>query len=148
MTKDAPTPEDIPEAWQQFPARWRKALLARADGCSVEEAGAHAGVTRRTIYMWRKADAEFKAAWDEATDAGVDELEAILDACAKKSKNDPRYQTSLIFSLKNRRPTQWRDAHDLRHSGQVSVVASLAEMTPEELARLEQATGDDTEAGQ
>lgn len=39
--------------------------------------------------------------------------------------------TAAIFWLKNRRPEEWRDKHDLEHSGQIK----MAEMSDEEIQR-------------
>lgn len=44
-------------------------------GLSITGAAIHADIPRRTVYDWRDADAEFRAAWDEALEYGSDRLE-------------------------------------------------------------------------
>ena len=128
-----------------FDAVKRRALEAVATGGLYEEAAQAAGVTRQTLYNWRQADPAFAAAWKIALDAGTDEIEAVLHACTKLAKGDPRYQTSLIFALENRRPESWKDVWDHRLSGQVGILAQVAGMDEATLRRLAHATDDDPE---
>ena len=44
--------------------------------------------------------------------------------------------TAQIFWLKNRRPMQWRDKHDMELSGEVKAVNPYAGLTTEELRKL------------
>jgi len=44
--------------------------------------GDHMVVNRITMYAWRQDDPEFRDAWDEAYDAGTDELEEIAEKFA------------------------------------------------------------------
>lgn len=50
-------------------------LDALATGMSVSESANSAGVGLRTVYTWRKEDAEFAKDWAEAYAEGVDALE-------------------------------------------------------------------------
>jgi hypothetical protein len=88
-------------------------------GASVGDAAKGAGVCRKTAYNRRAEDPAFAAAWDDAVEVGTDRAETVLAECALKARTDPKYQTSLIFLLKNRRPHVWRDVHDLRHTGSI-----------------------------
>jgi AcrR family transcriptional regulator len=98
--------------------------LLRA-GASVGDAARGVGVSRTTVYARRKGDEDFAAAWDEAVEEGTDRAETVLAQCALNAKKDPKYQTSLIFLLKNRRPQKWRDAYDHRYSGRVELVPGV-----------------------
>jgi hypothetical protein len=58
-------------------ARWQnKFIAALSETPSVKHASKVAGIHRNTAYKYRKLDAEFAAAWTEALDASVDDLEA------------------------------------------------------------------------
>jgi hypothetical protein len=86
--------------------------LLRA-GASVGDAARGVGICRATAYNRRKLDPTFAAAWDEAVEEGTDRAETVLAQCALNARKDPKYQTSLIFLLKNRRPKQWRDRQEV-----------------------------------
>lgn len=87
-------------------------LDALRDGNSVAYSAKKAGVTRKTMYVWRKADAEFSEAWDEALDEGTDGLE---DEAIKRAKNGS--DTLMIFMLKARRREVYADLVKQWHSG-------------------------------
>jgi hypothetical protein len=74
---------------------------------SVSAAAVMAGVTARTIYRWATEDAEFKAAFDEARDAGTDVAE---DRCYElMMQNDDLGTASrmTLAILRARRPDVW-----------------------------------------
>ena len=50
-------------------------LIGLGEGLSVAGAAKLAGVGRQTVYDWRKRDAAFAAAWDDAIETGTDNLE-------------------------------------------------------------------------
>lgn len=96
------------------------ASLAQAGG-NVTAASDESGINRRTAYLWRSNDAAFAAAWDDALNTGLDELEAEARRRAFDGVEEPvfykgevcghirRYSDSLImFMLKAYRP-QFRD---------------------------------------
>ena len=90
-----------------------RALAAVRAGGLYKEAAKAAGVDQATLWKWRKDDAAFAAAFEESLDAGTDSQEQTLAFCVNKARRDPAYQTSLIFSLKNRRPRKWRDRREV-----------------------------------
>lgn len=49
---------------------------ALAEGATIGEAAAEAGVHRKTVYRWHMDDQEFAAAWDDGLEAGTEVLEA------------------------------------------------------------------------
>ena len=94
---------------------------------------------RRALYRLRKADEDFRRAWDEALEQAADHLEAearrrALDGLLQKKftkDGDPiidpetgeQYvervysDTLLIFLLKGARPEKYRDRQQLEHTG-------------------------------
>ncbi len=56
--------------------RWTKKFLgALASSLNVSEACRAAGVSRETVYKHRRSDLAFAAAWDDARETAVDDLE-------------------------------------------------------------------------
>ena len=113
-----------PGRWDGWDAKKAAALECRATGGTVDEAAKVAGVGRSTLYRWRD-DPGFGAVWQDADQAGASVLEDTLQICATKAVDDPRYQTSLIFALKNRTGGRYRDRHDMRHSGSLTIEGLL-----------------------
>ena len=81
------------------------------------------GASRSQVYLQRVQDAEFSQAWDEAVEAGTEALEQEARRRALQGVEEERvgpggvkYRTRkysdvlLIFLLKARRPTVYRDA--------------------------------------
>ena len=122
----------------------KKVLEFRESGAKVTEAAHGAGVVPSTIWRWRQSDPEFASAWEEATCQAREVFEEVLELCANKALDDPRYQTSLIFLLKNNRPERWADRHKLEHrvAGGVDLGLDLKKMSDEELRRLANAVGE------
>lgn len=118
-------------------------LAALTVGCTVTAAANRAGVHRTTVYVWRGADKEFAAAWDDAYEQGSDHLEdearrRAVDGVTKplmyKGKKCGSIQeysdTLMITLLKARRPERFRDnakvEHGLSESLEALVLGSLA----------------------
>jgi len=78
------------------------------------------GKSRSAIYLWREKDKKFnndcKDAVEEGKETLADEAEASLRSSVKKG--DPR---TIIFALKNLRPSQWRDSQVIEHGGKVEI---------------------------
>jgi hypothetical protein len=88
-------------------------LQALRDGETVSAAVELAGYSRRSVYEWREADAEFREAWEDAYEQGTEALENIA-AQRARDKSD----TLLIFLLKSRKPERFADKHQLEHTGE------------------------------
>lgn len=71
---------------------------------SVSLAARGSGVSRATVYNYRKSSAQFAARWDEALDEGLELLEAEAWSRARKQSD-----TLLIFLLKANRPDKYQD---------------------------------------
>ena len=82
------------------------------DGNSVATAAKRIGVSRKTVYEWRKADDEFRAEWETALEEGTDGLEDVAIKRAKEGSD-----TLLIFMLKARRREVYADLVKQWHSG-------------------------------
>jgi hypothetical protein len=118
ITQTTDEPPDPRAGWGQNPQiNAEKFLELIRAGASVGDAARGVGVCRQTAYNRRAVDAAFASAWDEAVEEGTDRAETVLAQCALNAKKDPKYQTSLIFLLKNRRPKQWRDRHEVGLEG-------------------------------
>lgn len=99
------------------------------------------GVTEQTINNWKKAEPAFfeslkegkaeaddiveRSLFERATGYSHNAVKIFMPAGAKEPvyaeyvEHFPPDPTSMIFWLKNRRPEQWRDKHDIEHSGKV-----------------------------
>jgi hypothetical protein len=99
------------------------------------------GVHRATLYRWKHDSPEFcdaLKAGKEASDDRVErslyhkavgytfeseEIRVLRDGTVVRvptKEHVPPDTTAAIFWLKNRRPEQWRDKHDVEHSGEVT----------------------------
>jgi AcrR family transcriptional regulator len=111
-----------------------------------------AGVPRRTIYNWRKADEAFAAAWDEAVELAIDALEDEAIRRAKDGVLKPVFQGGkkvgtvreysdglLQFLLKGKRPERYKDRlqSELSGPGGKPLPVTLIEFTGSEDAPLD-----------
>ena len=77
-------------------------------GAGVAVAAQRVGISRRTVYHYAEAHPEFKQRMDEARAYADDQVEQTLFETAKGGNT-----TAMIFWLKNRRPTEWRDRREI-----------------------------------
>lgn len=117
----------------------------RQTGGNVSRACKAEGIARRTAYDWRNDDADFAAAWDEAVEAGLDDLEQEAYRRAFRGTRKPVYQggklaghvqeysdTLAIFLLKGGRPNKYRDRQEI--IGNLNV--DVSKLPDDELAAL------------
>lgn len=97
---------------QQLQPASERFLTALGEGLSVAGAAKLAGVGRQTVYDWRKRDAAFAAAWDDAIETGTDNLE---DEARRRAMSTS--DTLMIFMLKARRPDKYKDRRASEISG-------------------------------
>jgi hypothetical protein len=132
-------------AQMKFNATRRKRfleLLARTG--NVTRSAAAVGVARQNIYAAREVDPEFRRAWDEAIDAGMDDLEGevlrrardgipepvvsggrVVTVPDPENPNGPlvplmvrKYSDTLAVTLlKAHRPEKYRDRSAVEHTG-------------------------------
>lgn len=121
-------------------------------GGNVSRACEESGTARQRVYEWRAADPAFATAWDEAVEAGTDELEEEARRRAYEGVDEPVFyqgemcgtirkysDTLLIFLLKGRRPDKYRENVRTEHTGKDGGPIRLVkaeEMTDDELAAI------------
>lgn len=125
---------------------WRVAFLTHlADGGHVRASAKAAGVARSTVYDERERNPAFAAAWVDALEESTEQLEREAIRRAAEGVEEPVFylgkkvatvrkysDTLLIFLLKGRRPTVYRDhmTHEVEQAGNGSVVALLGGRQP------------------
>lgn len=135
-------------------AKKRAAFLSSLieTGGNVSRACEESGTARQRVYEWRAADPAFATAWDEAVEAGTDELEEEARRRAYEGVDEPVFyqgemcgtirkysDTLLIFLLKGRRPDKYRENVRTEHTGKDGGPIRLVkaeEMTDDELAAI------------
>jgi hypothetical protein len=135
-----------------------KFLEGLARGLSVTGSAQLAGVNRQSVYVWRKADAAFAAAWDEAVESGTDMLEDEVLRRALEGTQEPaismgkvvfqdgaplllrKYADGLAqFLLRGRRRDKFSDRQDVTLKGVVETTdgqRSARDLVTERLAQL------------
>ena len=96
--------------------------LLRETGGNVSKACETAQIARQRVYEWRKSDAKFASKWDEAVEAGVEDLEEEARRRAFRGVDEPVFykgeecglirkysDTLLIFLLKGNKPEKYRE---------------------------------------
>ncbi len=81
-------------------------------GLTLNEIATFWNVSAKSLARWRARCPDFAVAVQRGRDeADATVIQALFDQA--KAGN----VTAMIFWLKNRQPTKWRDKHDLEHSG-------------------------------
>ena len=100
-----------------FRPEFGEAILDAMDtGLSLTAAAATINVHRQRVYEWAQKHPEFADAVKMGQAKRQLFLETRLLGAAEGAK-----VTAAIFALKNANPEEWRDKHDVEHSGQVAV---------------------------
>ena len=105
------------------------------------------GITPQTLIEWKKKHPKFRDALKNGrevvdtmvenallkTALGYETTEYIIDGGKKKAvkKQVPPNVTAMIFWLKNRKYTDWRDKRDVNIEGSVPVVLSGDDNVPD-----------------
>jgi hypothetical protein len=131
--------KQTPEKYEKFLESLRKTGGNVARACKAE------GIGRSTAYEWRDEDKEFAKRWDEAVDAGTDELEQEARRRAFKGTLKPVFykgskigsireysDTLMIFLLKGNRPEKFKDRVEqtgtIQHNVSGEVVHTINEI--------------------
>lgn len=86
------------------------------DGLTDTEIAKRIGITKGTLYVWKKKYPEFAEALREGKEDVDFRVEnALFD---KAIAGDT---TAMIFWLKNRQPTKYRDKHEIENTGKILV---------------------------
>ena len=96
--------------------------MLRETGGNVTRACEAASMGKSAVYDWKRDDAEFAAQWDEAVEAGIEELEEEARRRAFRGTDEPVFykgeecgvirkysDTLMIFLLKGNRPEKYRE---------------------------------------
>lgn len=94
-----------------------RVLMSLAMGLSITGACDHAGLSRRTHQRWCHEDDAYRAAVDEAMEAGIDALE---DVAVKRAR--AKSDNLLMFLLRARRPAKFRERVELEQNGPLQVM--------------------------
>lgn len=130
------------------------------DGLIDEQIAENIGINPATLYDWKKKYPEISEALKRGKEVVDIEVEnALLKRALGYEYTETKTEeymvegvpvkrvtktvkevipdtTAQIFWLKNRRPMQWRDKHDMELSGEVKAVNPYAGLTTEELRKL------------
>ena len=131
-------PRKVPKRGPKKPTEIRhlkRAVLGKLEaGFSYRGAASELSIERNTIKAWRDRDEQFDTACLDARESAIEQVEDVMFRSAIKAEEDPRYQTSAIFFLKNRAPSRWRDVRNIRQVNDVQQV--IDNMPQDEIDRL------------
>ena len=96
---------------------WAPVFLTQLE-CTPNVAAAArlAGITKQRVYQVRAENPEFAAAWEDALDTGVQELEGVVWQRAKDQSD-----TLAIFLLKSHKPARYADPQAQQQHGRLRV---------------------------
>jgi hypothetical protein len=89
-------------------------------GLSLTAAAALCDVSRDTVYSWENKVNGFS----DILKMGRIKRQAFLEQRLLAAKDNPTV-ISTIFALKNAAPGEWRDRHDVEHSGQMDISVTI-----------------------
>lgn len=137
-------------------------------GATDDEMADFFGVNRSTFYRWKLDYPEFcdsiksakdiaderveRSLYQKATGYNITEQQAIKVKLEKDregvevvdvEKHVVADTTAAIFWLKNRRKADWRDKHEVEHSGGTKSEINLTNLTPEQLEAIASINIDD-----
>lgn len=98
------------------PAMCDRVVECGREGMGVAEMSAEIGISRETFNAWRKSRPDFSDAVKEAVSLSQAWWEK-QGRMATFGAIDGFNATSYIFQMKNRFRDDWRDKHDVEHSG-------------------------------
>lgn len=102
------------------------------EGLSLTAAAAELDVHRDTIYEWEKRWPSFS----DAVKMGRAKRQAFLERRLFAATASPAV-TSSIFALKNANPDDWRDRHEVEHSGNFTVVVNKPDAAVREVVLID-----------
>lgn len=132
--KTPPKKERTPPSGGEWAEPWMPKFIDHlANGGTVAAACQLAVIGRATAYRHRQKDEDFALAWVDAEEESTEKLEEEAYRRAFKGVEKPIHyegrridfvteysDTMLIFLLKARRPEQYRERFDHRHSGGIA----------------------------
>jgi len=112
-TRKKKTLRELSQYVQFTPEIKEKFLAELREIPNVTRACRALGLTRRLVYNHRRDDPDFRDAWDEAIDEGVENLEDIATERAISMSD-----TLMIFLLKGYAPEKFRERTDVTSKGE------------------------------
>jgi hypothetical protein len=101
-----------------------------SEGSTITAAADRAGVNRKTAYVARDLDDEFRGAWEDAFEQGTDLIEQEAWRRAVDGVDEPVYQggklvgvvrkysdTVMLKLMAARRPDVYRERREIHHTG-------------------------------
>jgi AcrR family transcriptional regulator len=132
------------------PEKQAEFLSLLREGRTVEGAARNVGIHRSTLYRLRDRDEDFKRAWDEAWEAGIEALEDELRRRGFEGVEKPVFHggvvvgsvrefdtTAAIFILKARKPEVYRDNARIEHTGPGGGPVQVESFREEFIRRIE-----------
>lgn len=117
----------------KFTAEKRRVVLGQMlEGHTVEAAARAAGVTRTTVLLARRADAEFREQFEAAREVGAEIIDDELWAGARGIKKINFH--AVIAVLNARKPQMYRQNFKVEHAGSVAVTSDALAMARERFA--------------
>ena len=104
------------------PAHCDVAEATLAEGFSEAVLAGRLGVCLATVTNWKNQHPEFLASVKRGAARGAEVWEARLHTLASSGEGNA---TAIIFGLKNRVPSLWRDKTEQEMSGQVNTVTRI-----------------------
>lgn len=102
----------------------------RDRGMDDDKVAAEIGITRKTLYNWRKSSQAIKNAIEIGKSIMDQKVENILLQQALQGD-----VTAIIFWLKNRKPDQWRDVRRNEISGKIET-SPLKDLDTDEIRKI------------
>lgn len=109
------------------PAYGEEILSLMAEGLSLAAAAADLGIHRQRVYEWMDRNPEFA----DTVKLAQAKRQLFLERRLLSAKEGP-VVTSSIFALKNAGPEDWRDKHEIDHSGKMDI---NGDVDPRQLSR-------------
>jgi transposase len=94
------------------PEYGKEILQIMAEGLSLTAAAAELGFHRQRVYEWVEKHPEFA----DAVKLAMAKRQALMERRLLAAEQGP-IVTSSIFALKNAAPADWREKHEVEHSG-------------------------------
>jgi len=136
------------------PRKRAKFLKALAKSGVIDWSAKQAGFSRTTAWRLKQADPEFSAAWQEAIDAAMDDLEKEAHRRARHGCKQAIFykgsvvgskreysDTLMIFLLKANRPEKYRERYEVQHAGNVKINVEVREMVVRTRSEAQAAAG-------
>lgn len=114
-----------------YPELGEQIIAIMEEGLSLAAAAAECGIHRRRVYDWEKEHSDFA----ELVELARVKRQAFLERRLLSADAGP-VVTSSIFALKNAGPDDWRDKHEVAHSGETTTHVNLSSLTPEQLEAI------------